>query len=163
MDVLDAQAVYQQNRDMVYGYLFRLCRDSELAQELTQETFYQALKKLHQFRGESSVGTWLCAIARNQYHLALRKPKALPLDGISQADETDVAEFVANHSLAMSAYKVLHHMEEPYREVFTLRTFCELSHRDIAELFGKSESWARVTYYRAKRMLAVQLKGENAE
>ena len=161
MNMLDAEAVYEQNRDLVYGYLFGLCRDSELAQELTQETFFQALKKLGQFRGESSVGTWLCAIARNQYYLALRKPKAASLEETPEPQTPDFADYIANHSLAMSAYKVLHRLEEPYREVFTLRTFCDLSHRDIAELFGKSESWARVTYYRAKQMLAAELKGED--
>lgn len=147
---------------MVYYYLYRLCHDRDLAQELTQETFYQALKKPHQFRGESSVATWLCAIARNQYRLALRRPKSAPLDEDTPAGEADVADYVARHSPAMSAYRALHRLQEPYREVFTLRTFCDLSHREIAELFGRSESWARVTYYRAKQMLAAALKGEES-
>lgn len=120
------------------------------------------MKKQNQFRGNSSIGTWLCAIARNQYYTALRKPKALSLDDVPEHAEPDFADFVANHSLAMSAYKALHHLAEPYREIFALRTFCDLGYRDIAELFGKSESWARVTYYRAKQMLAAQLKGENS-
>ena len=156
--MLDAEAVYQEYRDLVFGYLFRLCRDSDLAQELTQETFYQALKKQNQFRGNSSIGTWLCAIARNQYYSVLRKPRTLSLDDAAEQAVPDFADFVANHSLAMSAYKALHHLSDPYREVFTLRIFCDLNYRDIAELFGKSESWARVTYYRAKQMLADQLE-----
>lgn len=161
MRVLDAEAAYLQYKDLVFGYLFKLCRDGDLAQELTQETFYQALRRQNQFRGESSIGTWLCAIARNQYYSALRKPRALSLEDVPEQAEPDFADFVANHSFAMSAYKALHRLDEPYREVFTLRTFCDLNHRAIAELFGKSESWARVTYYRAKQMLADQLKGEN--
>lgn len=161
--MLEAEAVYRQYWDLIYGYLLRLCRDGDLAQELTQETFFQALKKQNQFRGDSGIGTWLCAIAKNQYYSALRKRKTLSLDDAPERAGPDFSDGVADHSLAMSAYKALHHLAEPYREVFTLRTFCELGHRDIAELFGKSESWARVTYYRAKQMLAVQLKGESGE
>ena len=163
MNLFDAETVYQQYRSLVYGYLFQLCRDSDLAEELTQETFYQALKKQNQFRGNSSIGTWLCSIARNQFHLVLRKPKGLPLDDAPELAEPDFTDFVANRSLAMSAYKALHHLTEPYREVFTLRTFCDLNYRDLAELFGKSESWARVTYYRAKQMITARLEGENSK
>ena len=60
MKVPDSETVYLQYRDMVYGYLFRLCQSHCLAEELTQETFYQALKRWNGFRGKSDIGTWLC-------------------------------------------------------------------------------------------------------
>ena len=71
--MLDAEEAYQQYRDMVYGYLIRLCRDRDLAEELTQETFYQAMKNWKRYEGKSSVGTWLCAIARNQFLRIMRR------------------------------------------------------------------------------------------
>ena len=156
----DADDIYQKYRDLVNGYLYRLCRDRYLAQELTQETFYQAVKQWKRFHGQSDIGTWLCAIARNQYYLMLRKPTTVPLEKTAEPSTDDFVQAIADRGLAMEAYQILHRLPEPYREVFTLRVFCELSHREIAGLFGKSESWARVTFYRAKQMIADAMKGE---
>ena len=161
MRVLDAETVYQQYRDMVYGYLFKLCRNHELADEITQETFFQAIKQWDRFQGRSNIGTWLCSIARNQYCRFFRKAKEEPAGTIEQAPEPDFLEAVIHRGMALDAYKALHHLPEPYREAFTLRTFSDLSYREIAEIFGKTESWARVTCYRAKQMLQNALKGAN--
>ena len=155
----DAGIVYQQYRDMVYGYLFRLCQNQDLAEELTQETFYQALKKWNAFRGQSDIGTWLCSIARNQYYQLFRKKKEQPAEDPDREAVPDFAEMIISRGMAMDAYKALHHLQEPYREVFSLRTFSDLSYREISEVFGKTESWARVTCYRAKQMLQEALKG----
>ena len=156
--MLDAEEAYQQYRDMVYGYLIRLCRNRDLAEELTQETFYQAVKNRKQYKGKSEIGTWLCAIARNQFLRIMRRRSPLPLDNVPEQSVPDFTEMVAEHSLALNAHQALHRLPEPYREVFTLKTFCELSSKEIAALFGKSESWARVTAYRAKLMLLVAMK-----
>ena len=153
----DAGIVYQQYRDMVYGYLFRLCQNHDLAEELTQETFYQALKKWNAFRGQSDIGTWLCSIARNQYYQLFRKKKEQPAEDPDRETAPDFAEMVINRGMAMDAYKALHHLPEPYREVFSLRTFSDLNYREISEVFGKTESWARVTFYRAKAALRKEL------
>ena len=116
--MLDAEEAYQQYRDMVYGYLIRLCRDRDLAEELTQETFYQAMKNWKRYEGKSSVGTWLCAIARNQFLRIMRRQSPLPLDNVPEASVPDFTEMVAEHSLALSAHQALHRLPEPYREVF---------------------------------------------
>ena len=155
----DAGTVYQQYRDMVYGYLFRLCQNHDLAEELTQETFYQALKRWNGFRGKSDIGTWLCSIARNQYFQILRRKKEQPAGDAERETEPDFSEMVINRGIAIDAYTALHHLPEPYREVFSLRTFSDLNYREISEVFGKTESWARVTCYRAKQMLQEALKG----
>ena len=155
----DSETVYLQYRDMVYGYLFRQCQSHDLAEELTQETFYQAMKKWNAFRGQSDIGTWLCSIARNQYYQVLRKKKELPAENPDRESAPDFAEMVINRGIAIDAYKALHHLPEPYREVFSLRTFSDLNYREISEIFGKTESWARVTCYRAKQMLQEKLKG----
>ena len=140
----DFSAVYGEYREMIYRFIYRLCRNEELAEELTQETFYQAMKSWANYRGDSSVSTWLCAIAKRLYYASLRKPQALEL--------TENA-----------AQRVLHRLPEPYREVFTLRTFCDLSHAQIAQLFEKSESWARVTYHRARQMLQEAMREVDTE
>ena len=111
----DAGIVYQQYRDMVYGYLFRLCQNQDLAEELTQETFYQALKKWNAFRGKSDIGTWLCSIARNQYFQILRRKKEQPAGDAERETEPDFSEMVINRGIAIDAYKAHHHLPEPYR------------------------------------------------
>ena len=148
----DFSAVYGEYREMIYRFIYRLCRNEELAEELTQETFYQAMKSWEKFRGESSVSTWLCAIAKRLYYASLRKPQTLELTE-NAAHTPDIAETLLSSDRKMAAQRVLHRLPEPYREVFTLRTFCDLSHAQIAQLFEKSESWARVTYHRARQML----------
>lgn len=138
--MLDAEEAYQQHRDMVYGYLIRLCRDRDLAEELTQETFYQAMKNWKRYEGKSSVGTWLCAIARNQFLRIMRKQSPLPLDDVPEQSVPDFTEMVAEHSLALSAHQALHRLPEPYREVFTLKTFCELSARRLRRCSGNPKA-----------------------
>jgi len=160
----DMEEIYNRFSGMVYAYLLRLCcNNPELARELTQETFCQAVRSIRHFDGKSNVSTWLCSIARHLYCDALRRqrpveelPEQLPAPG-------DFTEQMIRKDQAMIAHRMLHMLEEPYREVFTLRTFCDLSHTQIAELFGKSESWSRVTYYRARRMLQDAMKENEDE
>ena len=160
----DMEEIYHRFSGTVYSYLLRLCRNNtELAQELTQETFCQAVRSIQRFDGKSSVSTWLCSIARHLYYDALRRqrpfeklPEQVPSPG-------DFTEQIIHKDQAMIAHRRLHTLEEPYREVFTLRTFCDRSHTQIAELFGKSESWSRVTYYRARRMLQDAMKENEDE
>ncbi len=149
-----------QYREMVFAFLLRMCRDRDLADEVTQETFYQAIRHWKDFRGESSVSTWLCTIAKRQLYTAMRRVPPMPLEKAPEQSVPDFAEALADSDRAMIAQRALHSLPEPYREVFTLRTFADLSHGQIASLFGKSDGWARVTYYRARQLLAEAMKEE---
>lgn len=151
--------IYQEYEALVRRFLLRLTGNAHLAEELTQETFYQALRHWASFRGQSSPATWLCAIAKRLYLTSLRR-KSAPLPEDAAAPEPDPAEALVQSDRQMAAHRLLHGLAEPYKEVFTLRTFGDLSHAQIGALFGKSESWARVTYYRARQMLARQAKEE---
>lgn len=149
-------ASYQKT---VYGYLMRLSGSKELAEELTQETFYQAIKNIDRFREDSSPSTWLCGIARNLFFSQLREKKRL--DVSDSPVSADPLEALVQSDRIMEGQRALHQLSEPYREVFTLRTFCDLSHAQIGSLFGRSADWSRVTYYRARQRLAELLKEEN--
>lgn len=150
--------IYQQYGGMIFGFLMRLCGNRDLADELTQETFYQALRGWKRYRGDAGVSTWLCGIAKRLYWTSLRKNEPPPKDCAAEPCVPDFAEQLVTADRAMTAQRLLHDLAEPYREVFTLRTFCDLSHAQIGQLFLKSESWARVTYYRARHMLAEGMK-----
>ena len=155
--------MYDRYSGMVKAYLTRLSGSSELAEELTQETFYQAVRSIDRFDGRCSASTWLCGIAKHLYIDAVRRRKPTePLPEDIPSGE-DFAEKIVRKDQAMIAHRYLHSLEEPYREVFTLRTFCDLSHPQIAELFKKSEAWSRVTYYRARCMLQEAMKENQHE
>ena len=156
----DFEQTYREYQQMVYAFLLRLCGNVHLAEELTQETFYQAFRHWDSFRGQSSVSTWLCTIAKRQLYNALRRKEVLPIPEDVQSSAPDVADALVDSDRMMAAYRLVHRLPEPMREVFTLRTFGDLSHGQIGSLFGKSDSWARVTYYRARQLLQQMAKEE---
>ena len=147
------EEIYQQYAQTVYRYLFSLVRDPDLAEELTQETFYQAIRSIDRFDGSCKITTWLCAIAKNV--LRTHRRKHPPTEAIEdQPLQTPSAEAEAISADAkLSLMRRLHALPEPYREIIYLRSLGNLSFREIGELLGRSENWARVTFYRAKEKL----------
>ncbi len=150
--------IYRQYAQTVYRYLLSLTRDGSLAEELTQETFYQAIRSVDRFDGSCAVSTWLCAIAKNALRTYRRKhPAAEDLD--EQALFTSSAEADAvSEAGRVEVLKRLHALREPYREVLYLRAFGGLSFREIGEVQGKTENWARVTFYRGKELLRKEVE-----
>ena len=158
--VTDFQAVYNLYFRDVYRFALSLCRNESVAEEITQETFYKALEKLDTFDGKCKVSVWLCQIAKNTYISMCRKHKFLDFntDTTLLADDKCMEACFCDRETAFAIHKVLHTLDEPYKEVFSLRTFGELSFKQIGELFGRTESWARVTYHRARLKIKEELK-----
>ena len=154
------QKVYDLYFRDVYRYALSLCRNEALAEEITQETFYKALAKLDSFDGKSKISVWLCQIAKNTYISMCRKKNHLDTstDTSLLPDSESMEERFFDKEAAFAIHRVLHALEEPYKEVFSLRTFGELSFKQIAELFSKTETWARVTYHRARLKIKEELK-----
>ena len=152
----DMEKYYRENGRKVFLYLMTLCGEADTAEELTQETFYRALRSLKKYKGNSSVYTWLCSIARNCWLEELRKRKRHRGEEISELTEDtaprpDEAAESADGRIAL--LKKIHSLPETEKEIMLLRATQELSFREIGEIFSKSENWARVTYYRAKQKL----------
>lgn len=135
-----------------YSYTISLAKNREIAEEITQNTFYKAVSTTSQFKGKSDELTWLCSIAKNLYHDEMRsRQRVADVSEINDLPSNEnVENSVADSDMAFRIHLVLHRLEEPYKEVFQLRVFGELSFSQIAAIFGKTESWARVTYHRAK-------------
>lgn len=147
----DFEKIYSSYFDMVFQYTLSLCKDEAWAEELTQEAFFKALKKIESFRGECKLSVWLCQIAKNIFYTeAKRRQKQTdyPIDTFPTAE--GIERKLLNKETAFELHKLLHRLENPYKEVFWMRTFGELSFAEIGRLWQKSENWARVTYYRAK-------------
>lgn len=147
--------IYVQYFDDVYRYILAICHNDSIAEEITQETFFKALQKIESFRGECKLRVWLCQIAKNTYFSYCNKQKKQDSEEKLKdaADEITFEEKLLHKETALAIHKKLHSLAEPYKEVFSLRVFGELSFGEIGELFKKNESWARVTFYRAKLKL----------
>lgn len=150
----DITEIYNQYANEVFKYLMCLCHDSSLSEELTQETFYQAVKSIHRYNGDCKISVWLCQIAKHSYYKYLAKHKKhrqQKLDNLHEniSQISPETEFI-NSEERITLYQKIHLLEEPYKEVLLLRSLGDLSFREIGEIQGKNENWARVTFYRAK-------------
>ncbi len=149
------ESVYRTYFRDVELYLRAICKDELLAEELTEQVFFQALKALPKFRGDCDIRTWLCGIGRNCYLSYLRKQKPTePIDELNIPDpRISVEEQVMDKHHALAVHRILHDLPEPYKEVFSLRVFSQLSFEDIGSLFGRTANWACVTYHRARQKI----------
>ena len=135
----------------VFSYVMTLSGDRHISEEITQEAFFRAFSKSASFRNESDEMTWLCAIAKNCFvDETRRKSKTAPIPEELPASGKSIEQQVTDKDSSFRIHAALHTMDEPYREVFELRVFGELSFSQIGTIFGKTENWARVTYHRAR-------------
>ncbi len=154
----DFTKIFENNYDIVYGYIFRQCHDPHLAEEITQQTFYNAFLHIKSFRHECKLSVWLCQIARNELYAHYKKnEKFAEIDMESLSKEDDIPTKLENEELRLFIMEKIHSLKEPYREVFYLRALGELSFREISRILGKPESWVRVTYYRARLQMKEEL------
>ncbi len=135
----------------IYSYVITIVKDQNLAEEITQNTFFKAMTAKHTYEGKASELTWLCSIAKNLAMDECRKnSKYAELDEEMLEQPDNMTKAVEDKDTALRIHLVLHELEEPYKEVFQLRVFGELPFAQIGMIFGKTENWARVTYHRAR-------------
>lgn len=163
---MDIETIYQEYFSSIYKYILSISSDPDAAEEITQETFFRALKYSDKFRGDSDIRTWLCRIARNLYYDS-RKNEQRYAELSEDYEKSSggqpsksVEDVYIEGSEVRRIHRILHTLKEPYKEVFSLRAMGELPFSDIGELFGKSDSWARVTYHRARLMIMEELQDE---
>ena len=138
----------------VFSYVMTLSGDRHTSEEITQETFFRAFSRSGEFRNESDEVTWLCAIAKNCFVDEKRRSgKTAPIPEDLASSGKSIEQQVSDKDSSFRIHSVLHTLDEPYREVFELRIFGELSFSQIGTIFGKTENWARVTYHRARLKL----------
>lgn len=151
--------IYQTYARTVYKYLLLKTYNEDIAEELTQETFYQAIKSINRYDGSCKLSTWLCAIAKNQLLAYQRKhPVEESIDDNEDLPGTNVEAEVFSQVRRVELIKKLHLCPEPFREILYLRIFGSLSFKEIGEIMGKTENWARVNFYRAKGRLKKEIE-----
>ena len=158
------EEIYEQYFETVYKYLLCLTQNSDISEELTQETFYRAVKKIHTFRNDCKISVWLCQIAKHLWFDELKKSKRIvniDEDGLSQIEGKNKPEdFIISNSNKLGLYKQLQKLDKQTREVMYLRITGELSFKEIADILNKTENWARVTFYRGKQKLLKEGDGD---
>lgn len=152
MDV-NFKDVYCKYYKSIYRYLITITKNEDIADEIAQETFFKAMKNINKYDSSKKMFTWLCEIAKNTYFSEYKKRKKLQELNefeFSIDEEADIIDKIIDSESKIKILKLLHQLEDPYKEVFTLRIYGDLTFKQIGEIFNKSEDWARVTYYRSK-------------
>lgn len=152
----DIEKIYEEYFETVNKYLFCLTHNNDISEELTQETFYRAVKKIHTYKGECKISVWLCQIAKNLWYDQCRKNKKIvdTQEPIEKVQALDILEeqVILKHE-KISLYQKMQSLDERTREVIYLRITGELSFKEIGMILNQTENWARVTFYRGKNQL----------
>ena len=147
---MDYEKLFNTYYMKVYSFVMTLAKNQDISEEITQKTFFKALATSKKHRGDSSEFTWLCAIAKNLIADEKRASARFTECSNETASDVNIEKSLLEEDTAFHIHKVLHNLEEPYKEVFQLRVFGELSFQKIGLIFDKTENWARVTYHRAR-------------
>ena len=158
----DFDEIYRLYAKDVYRFLLKMSGNIDVAEELTADTFYRAVKTIDSYRRNCKMSVWLCQIAKNLYIDYLRKTerKNVPIGESDFTDSADIVLKFEDKEQTLSIHRILHTLDEPYKEIFSLRIFSELSFKEIGSLFGKSDGWARVIFFRAKEMIISKMREE---
>lgn len=157
------EELYEQNAKIVYHFLYTRCKDAALAEELLQDTFLKAFESMERFDGSCKISTWLCQIARHLLYQHWEKEKKASFAELTEevAARCDTEQQVLHKVELSEVLHVLERMPEEVAQVVKLRTMSELSFKEIGAMLGKSENWARVTFFRAKKQLLQEVRYED--
>ncbi len=155
-----AEKLYEACYMKVFSYVMTLAKNQDDAMEITQEAFFRAISTDKVFRGESESYTWLCAIAKNIFFDEKRRTARYGEEIVEERPdpEKNIEANLVDSESSFRIHSILHTLEEPYKEVFQLRIFGELSFKQIGSIFGKTETWARVTYHRARLKIVERME-----
>ncbi|MCL2198723.1 MAG: RNA polymerase sigma factor [Defluviitaleaceae bacterium] len=142
----EIEKAYNLHAKDVYRYLLSLSHDEDLAEELTQETFFRAMRTINRYDGSCKLSVWLCQIAKHMWYQWLDKQSRRKQTELSP----DIPHEDVFHSEKTALYKVISALPEPMRELVHLRLTGEFSFAEIGDIMGKTENWSRTTFYRAK-------------
>ncbi|MBD7945789.1 sigma-70 family RNA polymerase sigma factor [Psychrobacillus sp. FSL K6-2684] len=145
--------IYKQYADGVFKYLMVLCNNTDVAEELTQETFYQAVRSIDNYNGECKMSVWLCQIAKHTYYKYVDKQVKQPKQANAPNHVPSLESNLIENENKIALYRTIHLLEEPFKEIVLLRMLGGLSFKEIGEIHKKNENWARVSFYRAKLKL----------
>ena len=153
----DIEKIYQEYANMLYKYVFCLTGKKDISEEIVQETFEVAIKNINKFEGKCKISTWLCQIAKYIWYGRIKKRnklKEVPLDNAYELREDGIIEEqIYKNQEKLQLFKSIQKLDEDTKNVIYLRILGNLTYKEIAEVMGKSENWARVVFFRGKQKL----------
>ncbi len=164
--ILDIEKIYTLYFKDVYRFIYSLSKNKSIAEDITGDTFLKALKNIDKFDGEKDIKAWLFTIAKNSYYTYYNRQKKFSSYEIREENDINsenILEDLISKEESLNILKIIHNIDEPYKEVFMLRFFGDLDYSSISSIFKKSESWARVTYYRAKKLILTKMEESENE
>ena len=162
----DIEEIYKQYFEVVNKYLFCLTHNDNLAEELTQETFYRAVKKIGSFKGDCKIQVWLCQIAKNLWYDEIKKNKrykSIEGDELELVAIEDTEKAAMQNASKLELFKEMQTLDNQTKEVMYLRLTGDLSFKEIADILNKTENWARVTFYRGKQKILKEVEKNGRE
>lgn len=162
MSKINVEEIYNKHFITVYKYLVYLTHNVELAEDLTQETFCKAIKNINNFSGKCKISAWLCEIAKNLWINELNKKEKISSEEIQDNIDSlyDLEEEFIDRQDMILFYKKLQEIKEPIKDILYLKLFSNLTFKEIGEIKGKSEVWARVNFYRGKQKVKELMEDE---
>ncbi len=159
------EQVYRSCYGKVFAFIFRLCgQNSDIADELTQETFVLAYQSFHRYDRSCTVLTWLCAIAKNVWFHYIRKHKNITVDPESISDtlpsDSTPDHDIERKELIETIRKAIDALPTKYRDVVWLRCLSDMPFSQIADILEITENSAKVLYFRAKNKIKERLDYE---
>lgn len=155
------EEIYEKYSVKIYKYIYALCKDADVAEEVLQDTFYSAMKNIENFKENSSIYTWLCAIAKNNlknYLNRKNKIKSIPLE--EDIIDNSLIESLEDKQNVLELYNMIHKLDAITKEVILIKISSNLTFKEIGEMFGKSEQWAKSKFYRGKLKMKEELENE---
>lgn len=155
----DMEEIYKRYSKTVYKYIFCLSNgNSDLAEEITAETFAVAVERINEFKGKCKISVWLCQIAKFLWYKELKQKSKFKYEQLEDLEESQkVEDVLIEKEEKLQIFKNIQTLEEKTKDVMYLRLMGNLNFIEIAEIMGKTPNWARVTYYRGKQ----KIKEEN--
>lgn len=158
----DISEIYRQYGEIVYKYIFCLTGNTDLAEEIMQETFVVAVKDIHKFRGDCKISTWLCQIAKFLWYKKFKKEKThleVSLEELQNSlfIEDSLEENLNHQEDKIQLFKALHRLDEDTRNVMYLRIFGNFHYAEIGEIMNRTANWARIVFFRGKQKLKEEL------
>ncbi len=153
---MNMDVIYKEHAETIFRFLLAMCHDEDIAEELTQETFYQAVRCAGKYDGSCKITTWLCQIAKHLWYRELEKRKRKGTSELNEnvpEEKNALEDEILIKEQKMEIFRKIHLLDEVQKEVLLLRITGAFSFREIGDIFGKNENWARVTFYRAKQKI----------
>ena len=157
---MNLERFYSENYHIVFGYLYSLCGDPAWAEDLTSETFLKAIIKIDSFDGRGKPSTWLCTIGKNLYINELKRRKRhMQFENAGTTEDMSMEDKGEDKLMSEKITQFVNELKEPHKQVFNMR-LTGLNFREIGDAFGKSDNWARITFFRAKNEIRIRLEGK---